>query len=651
MGWTEHETGIKYNVVERSLLPERDRDLFTRRRDAILARLSGVSLNDIEKATNIPPSEVVRLLKRFKTKSDDGVCFGEIALIPRQRIKKYQRKKPLPCKRSEQKGGMAGALGMLLRTNPNIETRFARAVQGVEYPIGKGTKYQKALMCQEFYRICKGEGVAEEEWPFSQGRSANRTIYSYIDEIIKSDFMAGTMVLGGDLNRIHSTTGRGVEPLLTSIDVLDVLEIDAHYLDGIFVLNVKGDRRLTTEDTIDRFWLISARCKKSKGVFAARYVFSSEVTAMDVFEVICDAFLGTWQPKEKFSFPDLEYSPGAGMPGYVYPKLKCHCISAIYFDNAMQHFASAVKDLCLEVLGVAIDYGPLDLPSRRNTIEGLFKTISHRVLHSLSSTTGSNPFNGRADDPVTAAVHYNINVDEALEVLDCYLANFNATPMSGANKSNSPLEVIGNYLDSKDRFIPVMPEFIVCTKGIGCITKKCKVRGSIAKGVRPRIKLDRATYTNAELSKSAHLIGVSVYIKIDPSDYRTVTMYLENGVEFGELRVEAAWREYKHSVQTRKLINRAHDKKAFVIMEGQRPIIAYRAHLMAKRSAANNRELQRLAAESGVDPLLSGEQPPQPASDAAKAAGEDTFDHNPKQSEKQQERQVARWEAMDEFKF
>ncbi|MCQ2996552.1 hypothetical protein NLO95_20825 [Pseudomonas syringae] len=657
MSWTEHITGIKYKTVDPAILRDKDRKLFVRRRDAIMARLNGAALKDIESETGVVGPEVVRLLKRFKMKSDDGVCFGEIALIPRQRVKRYERKKPLSPKRSEQKGGMAGVLGMLLRSKPNIEAKFAQKVIGMDSPVSGGTKYQKNLMCQEFYKICETEGVTKDEWPFTQSRSANRTLCRYIDEILESDFVTGAVMLGGAVNLIHSTTGRGVEPLLTNFDVLDVLEIDSHYLDGIFVLNIKGDRRVTTEDVIDRFWLISARCRKSKAVFAARYVFSSEVTAMDVFQVICDAFLGTWRPQQKFSFPDLKYMPGAGMPAYIFSQLKYHCITAIYFDNAMQHYANDVKGLCLDVLGIAIDYGPLNLPSRRNTIEGLFKTISHRVLHTLASTTGSNPYDGRADNPVGAAVHYNINVDEALEVLDCYLANFNATPISGANKSNSPLQVIGSYLADTDRFIPSVPEVIVSTKGIGSVTKKCRVWGNMEKGVRPRVKLDKAIYTNVELSQSPHLVGQSVYIKINPSDYRYVTMYLESGVEFGELLVEAAWRDHKHSMQTRKLINRAHDKKAFTIMAGQAPVIAYRAHLMSKRSPANNRELQRLAAESGCDALPTDEQPSSPTVQSASGVSRDVTedlrhdDSQPFHTNKRQEQKAPKWETMDEFKF
>lgn len=653
--WCEHPTGLKYTTVEVALLEGDKKEIFFRRREAVLMRLDGCSLKEIADSTGVPGPEVSRLIKRFKTKSDDGICFGEAILIPRQRIKRYERTKPLPSKKSEQKGGMAGAMGMLLRSHPAIEAKFVVRVFGLDTPVGKGTRYVKQVLCQDFYTICTQEGVGENEWPFTQQRAANRTICTLIDSILEGKFFRGAMALGGRTSLIHSVTGHGVEPLLVGNDVLDVLEIDSQYQDGLFVLNVKGDRRLTTTDIIDRFWLISARCRRTKAVFASKYVFGSQVTALDIFQVICEAFLGEWQPKERFSFDDLEYNVGAGMPAYIYPELKYHCIAAIYLDNAMQHYANDVQELCSDVLGIAIDYGPLNLPSRRNTIEGLFKALSHRVLHTLSSTTGSNPFNGRSDDAAGAAVYYNINIDEALEVLDCYIANFNATPMSGANKSNSPLEAIASYLECNDLFIPVIPETLVNLKGVGLLTRRVKVQGNLAKGVRPRIKLDRALYTSPELSESPQLIGNYVYVKINPADFRVVKVYLESGIEFGELLVEAAWRDYKHSVQVRKIINRAHDKKAFRIMSGQSPIAAYRAHLLNNRTPSNNRALiqldQEMDREAPKVENKGGGSAHHTGPEAQPTLKKIAHSESDRETNADELEQRPKWEAMNEFDF
>lgn len=643
--WRLHGSGIKYREVEPSLIDPKHRGVFAQRKMAVMMRLDGCPHNEITSKTGVGASETVRLCSRFNIKDEAGICLGETALIPGHRVKEYTRTKPLPDKRTEQKGGMAGAMGYFLKKYPVVKAVFIEKIFRLDIKVGKGTRYQKADLCRDFYKICENEGVTPEEWPLCNRRGANRTICSFIDAVLESNFDRAATAVGGSTSAIHAAIGRGVESLISNIEVLDVLEIDSHYLDGRFVLNIKGDRRLTTEDIIDRFWLICARCRKSKAIFAARYVFASEVTALDVFQVICDAFTGNWTPLTKFSFEDLSYAPGAGMPGYVFPEVKNHCIAAIFFDNAMQHYANDVKDLCLSRLGIAIDYGALMLPSRRTNIEGLFEVISNRVLHSLSSTTGRHPFDGRSEDPDAAAVYYNINVDEALETLDCYIANFNATPTSGANKSNSPLQAIAAYLDDKSLLKPVMPRLLAQLKGIGLITRKSRVQGNISKGIRPRIKLDRALYTSPEFSEMANLIGVTVIVKINPADYRRVTVYLDNGIEVGELQVEAAWREYKHSVETRKLINRAHDKKHFEIYAGQNPIAAYRHHLLTDRSTRNNLELKRLEqdlADSNISQILGDKQLPVEACPAHPPVAK------PNSTTKANK---LKWENLDAFKF
>ncbi|TYK57855.1 hypothetical protein [Pseudomonas synxantha] len=639
---TKYSINQIYAKVDSAQVPVNKREMFLRRRDAAAMRLDGASLKQIYAETGISPSEIHRLMDRFKTKDENGVCFGEAACIPGFRVKKYERIKQVLPKKSEQKGGMAGVMDNLLKAFPNILTSFIEYVFRRNAPVGRGMKYQKTLLFQDFYEICRSEGVSDNAWPLSQPRGAKKTISKLINNILEQNFQAAALAVGGQLSLIHTAVGNGIEPLFSQCEVLDVLEIDSHYLDGKFVLHIKGDRRLTTKDVIDRFWLICARCRKSKAIFSARYVFASQVTALDIFQVICDAYLGNWKPREKLSVTNLEYIPGAGMPYFVFPELRYHSIAAIYFDNAMQHYAQDVQDLCLEKLGIAVDYGPLGSPGRRTNIERLFKTLSSQVLHTLSSTTGSHPYDGRSDTPEEAAVYYDINVDEALEVLDVYIANFNALPSGGANKGNSPLEVIKAYQDYNMLFKPIVSELLVNSKDINSLCRRVTVRGSIAKGVRPRIKLDRALYTSSVLAEMPSLIGQDIIVRIDPDDYRTVSAFFINGLPLDILTVEAAWRDYRHSVQTRKLINRAIDKKSFQINIGQRPIIVYRNYLLQTKSARNNLALQRLLSENPElgDPVPHDKYP----------AGSDNSDI-PDSSDRKEKNREPQWRSFSISQF
>src|SRR3546814_2387699 len=98
-------------------------------------------------------------------------------------------------------------------------------------------------------------------------------------------------------------------------------------------------------------------------------------------------------------------------------------------------------------------------------------------MHQLPSTTGSSPADGRADAPEKAAIRYQIDVDDALEVMDVYTANYNGTPQGGMNKANSPLDILRDYCANDDLLIPATPESYINSVSLGSSTREVKVTG------------------------------------------------------------------------------------------------------------------------------------------------------------------------------
>ncbi|WP_189339955.1 hypothetical protein [Pseudomonas putida] len=436
------------------------------------------------------------------------------------------------------------------------------------------------------------------EWPFNQLSGASKTIRTYINTILESDFERAALATGGKLALTHSKAGTGKIPLFDNYDVYDLIEIDSYHVDAFFVLNITGDRRVKTSDVISRIWMIAAVCRKSNAVLAIKFVFSSEIRAQDLVDLICDAYTGCWVPRETLNVPGLKYSEAGGMPGYSIPALKNHTWGAVCLDNAMQHHANQVYELALHSIGFGINFGPLRQPARRSKVEALFKRISSRVMHQIESTTGSSPENGRAEFPEKAAIYYQIDVDNALEVMDVYTANYNGTPQGGLNKAHSPLEILLAYCNDRNTLLTTSSESYLNSIALGSTTRKARVTGSTIKGIRPRIKLDQAIYTSADLSNSPGLIGTTLTIRITPNDYRHVEAYLPDGIFFGILTVETAWRNIVHSVTTRRLVNRALRKREFEVLEGESPLLAWRRHMRNSSSPQANRELQRLKEES-----------------------------------------------------
>lgn len=599
-------------VVDPALMDEAKKKLFIRRKEAINLRLDGCIGSEIRRITGIHESEQTRLFKRYTTINEEGIYFGDAALIPRYRIEKYKRVKPPRIKHTESQGGLSGILGYTLEKYPGVKEKFESEVLRIEPKFGQGVKFSRKGLCQIFYDICRVEGVSDDEWPFNQLRGARKTICKYIDEILNSDFIRAAIVSGGRVALTHSKVGTGVAPLLEDFDVYDFIEIDSWHIDAFFVLNITGDKRVKTKDVISRIWLIAAVCRRSNAVLAIKFVFSSEIRSQDLLDLICEAYAGVWAPITSFNVRDLKYSASAGMPCYSVPSLRHHTWGSICLDNAMQHHASKIYDLALHSLGFAINFGPLEQPARRAKIEGLFKRIATNAIHQIVSTTGSNPQKGRTESPEEAAIFYQVDVDDALEVMDVLTANYNGTPQGGLNKGNSPLDVLRAYCADEDTILPKSHEVYLNSISLGSTTVHASVTGSIAKGIRPRIKIDQAIYTSPDLANSPHLIGKQLLIRISPHDYRNVEAYLPEGIYFGTLTVEAAWRNIKHSVTTRKLVNRALAKKEFKIMEGESPILAWKRHLRNNASATSNRELARLSKE--VEDHPETVQPEQSAS-------------------------------------
>jgi hypothetical protein len=586
--------------VDASLLNAEDRAIYLRRRRAIEMRLNGFTGSQIELETDISKSEISRFFERYTTIGPEGLYSGEAALLPRSRLAPNKRTKPLETKRSEQQGGLSGALEYTLNKFPKILERFAKEVFRDGEANNPGRKFDKRSLCDIFYDICNTEGVKETEWPRNQGRGARKTISSFIDELLCSDFSRAALVSGGRTAQIHSNTGTGFLPFLMNFDVFDLIEIDSYHVDAFFVLNISGDRRVKTQDVISRFWMIAAICRRSNAILSIKFVFSSEIRSQDLVDLICEAYLGAWVPRPQLKIRDLAYIPGGGMPSYVIPELKYHIWGGVALDNAMQHHALKVYELALHRIGFATNFGPLGQPSRRPNVERLFKRIAAKVMHQVHSTTGSHPGDGggRVERPEDAAVVYQIDVDDALEVMDVYSANYNVIPQGGKNKSNSPLDIIRAYTREMANTIPHSDSAYISTAELGSLVREVTITGNIRKGIRPRVRLDKATYTSVQLANSPQLIGKKAVVRINPADYRTVELYLKDGVHLGVITVEEAWRHTPHSVITRKLINRAREKKEFSIAAGQDPVIAWRKHLQENASPKNNREQKRLMQEA-----------------------------------------------------
>lgn len=570
------------------------RKVFLKRLKAIELRVAGCNADLIHQQTGVSASEQTRYYKRFISLDENGSYWGDRALLPNEHINGYQRKTPFVKKRSSQQGSLSGVLAATFEKYPQVKTAFTKIIWS-HHSKHQGMRFDHSILYAEFRNLLLEAGSSLEEWPFNEKRGGRRTIEKLINKILETDFIRASLTLGQG-GKTHARLASGEVGLIEANLPFDVVELDAYKVDKYCIINVEPLPGIYVPRLLERFWLLAAAERVTKGILACRFIFSTEVRAQDVHDLLIDAFLGDWQPMKNITVEGLAYAPGSGMIGYILPETRRMLWGSLFLDNAMAHHANKVKEKVRDSLGFAINYGQLAHPERRWLVENTFNQVAHKIMHRIPSTTGSNPTDGRAEKPGEMAELYEVFVDEAQQVLDVWVAAYNITPKSGSNFSKSPAELLHAHIYNKKQPV-VFPLADNSTTNKIQLRKDIEVRpvkGSVVNGIAPHVILDKAKYTNPQLAKSPALINVQLLIKINPDDYRYVEAILPSGVSLGTLTVLGYWKKTRHSVITRKIINRAYLDRTFELVYLDDIVLSYLHHLTKNANKKNNLEFTRM---------------------------------------------------------
>jgi len=575
-------------TVEASMLAPEFVEEFQAKSKAITLYLAGTPTAEILDQTGIPRWDLPRMVKRCLELGADGRILGFRALIPFVRVAPYTRKKEVQAKRLRQKGGQSGALGALLARFPKIEKdlvalirKEAKALRIHEHKIRATTLHRIFLNCVQEY------GVGTAEWPFHTLYRGSRSIQRFMREVLDANFGRGVHVREEQTARAHLAVGNGVEPLLVFNEPFDAVEIDAYLINAFFSVSFATPEGTETDVLLDRVWLIAAIDRAATAVLAHSIVYSSEVSADDVVHVIRDAVSKKWQPMD-LSISGLKYPATAGLPSGVIPECFGANWGCLLLDGALAHLATSVRETARRALGFALNWGPVGHFERRPNVERLFKSISDDIFRRLPSTTGANPGTGRSEKAEENAVRYKIRAKDAEELVDVYVAQFNATPTAGLSQL-SPLDFIRYFLEGDQQHFLVrhLPQTASVGSPIPCL-KECIVRGGMRAGRRPYIQLDQVKYTSHVLGQAAALIGKKITIEIDEEDMRQVKAYLSSGAELGFLKASGRWSHTKHSRKTRRAINSLVHRRILVVSEFDDPIQVYLRHLSQSKKKTSS---------------------------------------------------------------
>lgn len=601
----------EWALVPDELVSDKFKELFRQRCKAIKMYYEGSSVKNIQQITSVVKTSIPLLYEKCLQSGQDGRILGYTALIPYYRTKDYVRAAKAFPKLNENRGGLSGVFRQTLNKHPEIEARLKELIlkiNSTEVGIHEKKIATKALH-KAFLKMLKNEGVEEHEWPFSTKYLGLNAISKYLNETLDQNFARGVRAREEQAAIAHLAVGAGYKQFISFEEPYEAVQFDAYLIDSVFSAEFDTPEGYKEDIQLSRLWLITLIECISRAILSYAVVYRSEISSQDLIEVLRRAIDPA--PRPEITIPGLQYEKLGGLPWEVIPESKGAVWNCIFLDGALAHLANTVKNDARANLGFTINWGPVAHFERRSIQERFFNKVATDIFKRFPSTTGSNPFKGRAKNAEENAVKYKLRAEEAEQLLAIYIAQYNATPNEGTSYL-SPLDILEQFFKGhKNHYLPrYLPVYEGQDFNPIPLSKVVRVGGGRVLGRRPYIEYEKGRYTNDVLMQAAGLVGKKIRIEIDDQDLRQVKAYLLEGGFLGYLKVMGRWSTTKHSLKTRKIINSLIFKKKLILSKFEDPIPVYFKFVSLRNKEINKKnkhispknatEATRVAKESGL---------------------------------------------------
>lgn len=572
---------------------EERKEVFLKRKAAVEMYLSDRPIREITEETGLDQKEVHRFVKRCFMQDDNGYIWGYRALVPHKKLTTYSRKKMPSLEQHKTGVKLTGVFQLLLKTYPSIRETI------VDYYFRKQKKKvsEPAILVQhlhpKFLNACRAVGISELEYPFNTQDLARRSLYRYIEKLEKEYPSESAKRTGEEAVRQLKHSGAGEKNEMSFMRPFERVEFDAHAIDAIIAIkfkNINGDEYV---EIMDRIWLLSIIDVATRVSLGHHLCLKNQYSVMDVLECIRNAIM-PWAPKN-LTIPGLKYPENGGHHSTAIPETEWAVWNEFCFDNFKAHMAEIVRQRLKELVGCAVNAGPISTPERRPFIERFFGMLANNGYKRLVNTTGNNPQDIKRKQPEKAAIQYEITVDEIEQLTEVLIANYNNEPHSGLNYL-SPLEVMRQRVVMRDMMPRTMAEEKRNEDYFLCYTTKRTIQGNEKEGKRPFITFEGVPYRSEVLSRSFKLISQELHLVVNIKDLRVVKAFFKDGTEFGYLTASGKWGITPHTLQMRKQINKLVRRKIIYLSETDDPVESLHNHLeqRAKKNKKSRNELEHV---------------------------------------------------------
>ena len=614
----EHRNTLLWRQVDASLIddgPHRQR--FLKMQKAIEAYIAnGASVATIECRHGLNRKQILRAVNRCLTVGHDGLPLGWAGLIPNLRIAPFYRKAGFPRSVSG-RGGYAGTFLMLLNEHPNLLSKLRAQVLKQKREI---TVYEVNQLIESLHRMflswCTDEGLKANEYPFNTASKAKRSISRFVRDLRRTHLSQGLRAQGLRDAAHRLNVGTGHPATNFALSPFDVVQMDAHRLHCVGTVKVPSKTGFTLVP-IQRMSLIIVAEVFSQAVLGYALVVRREPKANDVVAAI-NAAISVWTPRD-IRIPGLQYAPNAGFPSGLIPKLAGVAWALLQVDNALVHYADALVERVRRRVGFAVNFGPFATWERRPIVESIFGRLEERGFQRLASSTGTGPQDETIDDANAAAVKYQIENRELIDIVELVIAAHNAKPIA-AMGMKSPLDILRDFAECQDRdfLARTLPPAGGGIAELDVQIERRLVRGNRETGRRPYVEIDNVHYTSPVLSDAFGLIGTELTLHLKETDMRAIKSFLSDGRELGDLTAQGRWSWAPCTREEGRLIRSLMNRGVIAVAPNADPVEAYHRHLAGKAQAAarkqqhkrpkTNREattIERIQAEGRGTPVLN----------------------------------------------
>ncbi|WP_413456563.1 hypothetical protein [Herbaspirillum huttiense] len=561
--------------VDIAALAEEHRLDFLKRKHAVMLYLSGKSYDEIRARCGIGGIQVYRLIReRCLAIHPDGRLYGWRALIRNQNIKGYNRQRPMTV--DDWGRGTSGALRLAFDRYPQIRIDFEKRIlkASSEVRLTESKKPKKALW-QWLLTQFRREGIeARGEWPFNTKYIGYAAIRRFVERTMENNPAKATLAIGGaDLGK-KAKAGDGTgRPVLR---VFQRVEVDAHKLDGRFCVMVPQLDGDATPKIVHRLWVIVILEVLTRAVLGYYFSMGKEVSKSDVLQAI-KMSLSKWKRKQ-ITFSDEAYTANAALPSGCSDRFVGICYDEFSVDGALANTCKTVETQLRDIAGTVLvtpnnSYAVRRSKDDRPFIESFFTKLGKNGFQRMSNTTGGKASENLGKSGEMIAVTSQFQYEYAQELIDVFIANYNASPHTSLG-NRSPLEVL-IYLSGRGDFNPryADPMDVNC---IFSVRKPCTVKGGYKTGRRPYINFEGSRYSADWLDRRQDLVGEKIWaINDDEYNACVIMVSTSDGEILGHLRAHPPWHLTPHTLRVRKQINSLVARKVMHLAQNVDPVLEF----------------------------------------------------------------------------